>query len=56
MIAPGHIVAVHTGRIARLDNAGRGGTVEPLEQLSTLPGLTRSWQINAANVLAAQRG
>jgi hypothetical protein len=53
MIAPGHIVAVHTGRIARLDNAGRGGTVEPL---STLPGLTRSWQINAANVLAAQRG
>jgi len=44
--------------VARLAGfaAGRGGTVEALEQLSTLPGLTRSWQINAANLLAAQRG
>ncbi len=36
--------------------AGRGGSVEALEQLSTLPGLTKSWQVKAANILAAQRG
>lgn len=35
--------------------AGKGGTIEALEQLVTLPGLSRYWQVKAAKALAAQR-
>lgn len=36
--------------------AGRAGTIEALEQLSTLPGLTPRWQVKAKAALDAQRG
>lgn len=35
--------------------AGRAGTIEALEELASLPGLTSNWQIKAAKALCAQR-
>nr|WP_310523697.1 MOSC domain-containing protein [Polymorphobacter sp.] len=35
--------------------AGKGATIEALEQLTTLPGLTQAWQLKAAKALAFQR-
>ncbi|GGE00793.1 molybdenum cofactor sulfurase [Polymorphobacter glacialis] len=34
--------------------AGKGGTVEALQELTTLPGLTRYWRTKAEKALAAQ--
>ncbi len=36
--------------------AGRAGTTEALRELTTLPGLTRDWQLRAVTALAAQAG
>jgi len=35
--------------------AGRSGTVEAIAELATLPGLTRAWQVKAAQLLERQR-
>lgn len=67
VLEPGHLAAGDLHAIIDRPNpgwpvsrfavfaAGRGGTIEALQELTTLPGLTPGWRLKASKALVAQQ-